>query len=131
MSTLWRDKFLIKWSMTLKVIQGHIRPPLYQNHSSTFVYGPILMKICMNANIMKTQYMTWNVTFMLWRSFVIFYFKTFRPIYNLDLRYHGQHLFLFLHQPTIFNTLNIFLFQCPLINKWIFICGHRKRNFKF
>ena len=26
-----------------------------QNHSSTFVYEPILMKICMNVNIMKTQ----------------------------------------------------------------------------
>ena len=40
----------------------------------------------MNANIMKTQffiklYMTWNVTFMLWRSFVI-YFKYFWPNYN-------------------------------------------------
>ena len=45
--------------MTLKVIQGHIRPHLRQNHSSTFVYEPILMKICMNANIMKT-YMTQN-----------------------------------------------------------------------
>ena len=42
--------------MTLKVIKGHTRPPLFQNHSSTFVYGPILMKICMNANITKTQF---------------------------------------------------------------------------
>ena len=39
-----------------KVIQGHIRPLLCQNHSRTFVHGPILMKICMNANIMKTQF---------------------------------------------------------------------------
>ena len=42
--------------MTSKVIQGHIRPLLCQNRSSTFVYGPILMKIGMNANIMKTQF---------------------------------------------------------------------------
>ena len=28
-----------------------IKPLLCQNHSSTFVYGPILMKNCMNANI--------------------------------------------------------------------------------
>ena len=34
-------------------LKGHIRPLLCQNHSSTFVYGLILMKICMNANIMK------------------------------------------------------------------------------
>ena len=46
---------VIKWSMTLKVIQGNIRSPLCQNHSSTFVYGPIWMKIYMNANIMKTK----------------------------------------------------------------------------
>ena len=38
MSTIWWHKFLMKWSMTLKVIQGHIRPHLCQNHSSTFVY---------------------------------------------------------------------------------------------
>jgi hypothetical protein len=44
--------------MTLKVIQGHIEPLVCQNNFSTFVYGPILMKICMNAYIMKTQYMT-------------------------------------------------------------------------
>ena len=43
----------------------------------TFVYWPILNKICMNANIMKTQYMTWNVTFILWRNFVILF--TIRP----------------------------------------------------
>ena len=27
-----------------------------QNHSSTFVYGPILLKISMNANIIYTQF---------------------------------------------------------------------------
>ena len=41
--------------MALKVMQGHKRQLLCQNHSRTFVYGPIFMKICMNANIMKTQ----------------------------------------------------------------------------
>ena len=39
-----------------KVIEGHIRPLLCQNHSSILFYGPILMKICMNANVMKTQF---------------------------------------------------------------------------
>ena len=34
-----------------------IRPLLCQTHASTFVYRPILMKICINANIMKTQYL--------------------------------------------------------------------------
>ena len=37
--------------MNLKVIQVHIRPPSCQNYSSTFVYGPILMKICLNATV--------------------------------------------------------------------------------
>ena len=42
--------------MTTKVIQGHMRPLLCQNHFSRFVYGPILMKICIKANIMKTYF---------------------------------------------------------------------------
>ena len=83
MSTLWRRNFFIKWSMTSKVIQGHIRSLIYQNHFSSFVYGPILMKTFMNANVMGRQYMTWNVTFLLWRSFLIFNFKTFYPNYNI------------------------------------------------
>jgi hypothetical protein len=94
MSTLWRHKFLIKLSMTLKVIQVHIRP-----HFSTFVYGPILMKICINANIMKTELLhkiiyDLKCTFMLWRSFRFFYFKTLWPKYNFDLRSYGQLLSL-------------------------------------
>ena len=61
----------------------HIRPLLCQNNFSTFLHEPILMKIGMNANTMKThkQYMTWNVTLMLLRSFVIFSFKTVWPNY--------------------------------------------------
>ena len=42
--------------MTSKVIKGHIRPLLCQSHSSTFVKGPIFKKICLNANIMNTQF---------------------------------------------------------------------------
>ena len=34
--------FLIKWSMTLKVIP--YKKPLCQNHARTFIYGSILMK---------------------------------------------------------------------------------------
>ena len=56
--------------MTSKVIQGHIRPLLSQNYSSTFVYGPILMKLFMNANIMKTQYNLKCSTFIM--EFCIF-----------------------------------------------------------
>ena len=41
------------------------------------------------------MYMTLNVTFMSWRSFVIFYMKTFWPNYNLDLCSNGQLLSLF------------------------------------
>ena len=42
-STLWRHKFLMKW-------------PLCQSHSSTFLYGPILMKIWMNAFTINTLF---------------------------------------------------------------------------
>ena len=72
--------------MTSKVIQGHMRPLLCQNNSSQFVYGPILKKNGMNANIMKIQFFINYITFMLLRSFVIFDFKTFRPNYIIDLR---------------------------------------------
>ena len=37
-------------------LKGHIRLLFIHDHSSTFVYGPILMKICKNADIMKTQF---------------------------------------------------------------------------
>ena len=43
-------------SVTSKVIQGHIRPLFCPDRSSTFIYGPIFLKICMNANIMKAQF---------------------------------------------------------------------------
>ena len=67
---------------------------------STFILEPILMKICMNAYHQDTIFfiksdITWNVTFMFWRSFAIFYIKTFWPNYNIDLRSYGQLLSLF------------------------------------
>ena len=68
-STLWRHKFFTKWSKTLKVIQGHIGPLLCQNHSNTFIYRPFFMKICMNANIMKTQFL--HHDFSLWPEIVL------------------------------------------------------------
>ena len=37
-------------------LNGHIRTLACQNHSCTFVYGPIMMKIYMNANITKTHF---------------------------------------------------------------------------
>ena len=81
MSILWRQNFFLKWRMTWKVIQGHIIPLLCQNYSGAFVYAPILMKICRNANIFKEQYfhkLIYHLKchFTLWISFVIFYFKT-------------------------------------------------------
>ena len=45
MTTLWRQNILMKWSMTLKVIEGLIRPLLCSNPSRTFIYEPILIKI--------------------------------------------------------------------------------------
>ena len=100
MSTLWRHKFFMKWSMTSKVIQGHIRLLVSQNLSSTFVYGPILIENFMNANIMKTQLFykiiyDLKCHFYVMEKFVFFYFKAFWPNYKLDLRFYGQILSLF------------------------------------
>ena len=76
--------------MTSNIIQG-------QNHSSTTIYEPILMKICMNAIIMKTQffiklYMTSNVIFMLWRSFMIFLLNIDPRSYENFCHYFNSHL---------------------------------------
>ena len=46
--------------MTSNVNQGHIRPLLCHNHSSSFIYGPILMKILMNSIMLKTQFFKLN-----------------------------------------------------------------------
>ena len=52
-----KDKDPFSWNQrisitALKVMQGQKRPLLCQNHSnsSTFVYGPILMKICSDGD---------------------------------------------------------------------------------
>ena len=50
MLTLWRHRFFLQWSLTSKVIEGHIRPLLCQNPSGTFIYENFLMKICIFAN---------------------------------------------------------------------------------
>ena len=54
--------------MTLKVSQGQLRLPFCQNHSSIFVYAPILLKICMNANIMNTRFFVESLRFFTLRS---------------------------------------------------------------
>ena len=81
MPTSWRHKFCLTWSMTSK-IQGHITPLLCQNLHRIFVCGPMLIKICMNANIIKTQFfiklnMIWNVSFCYGE--VLWFFVTLRP----------------------------------------------------
>ena len=86
--------------MTSKVIQGHIRPLLSRNHSSLFVYGPILMKICMNADIMKIQYFHKIIKDLKYNFYVmkkILDFFTFRPfdLITIDLRSYGQLLSCF------------------------------------
>ena len=80
MTKLWRHKFFIKWSIASKVIEGHIWQLLCQNISNTyntFVYGPIgdfvWMLISWRHNFFIKLNMTWNVTFILCRSFVIFF----------------------------------------------------------
>ena len=82
------------------------RPPICRKHSSTFIYWPILMKICMNDNIMRTyfslNYIWPKMHFYGMEKFLwCFYFKTFWPKYNLDLHSYGQLLSLFLNNFSI------------------------------
>ena len=82
MSTIWRHNFF-KMKYDLKGHPRSYKTTLCQNYSSTLVYRKILIKNCMNANNMKTQYFFHYIiydlkcTFMLWRSFVFFF--TLRP----------------------------------------------------
>ena len=68
---------------------------LYANFFSTFVNGPILIKIYINANIMKTQFFhkPWPVTFMLWRSFVVFLTLSPYDLIKIDFRFYGLSSF--------------------------------------
>ena len=55
----------------------------------------------------------WPVTFM--RGFVIFYFKTFWPNYNIDLRSYGQ-LLLATVRACILDKANTMQWMAPQIN---------------
>ena len=79
MSTLWRRKCLIEWSMTLKVIQGYITPIFRQNHSSTFVYGPIFLEICMNLLISCSVDTIYDLKCYFYAIEKFFDFFTLRP----------------------------------------------------
>ena len=85
MSILWRHIFLIKWSMTLKVIQGHMRPHLCQNHSSTFVYEQSFMKILWMPRSWRHIWL--KIHFYVMEKFCYFsLLLSFWSIYNLDLK---------------------------------------------
>ena len=71
--------------MTTKGIQGHISPLLCQNFSSTFLYGPTLMQICMNAKIMKTQFFHKIIYDLKCHSYVREKFRIFFSLRPSDL----------------------------------------------
>ena len=64
----------------------------------SFVYWPILMKFCMNADIMKTH--IWPELSLLYYGEVL-WFVYFWPNYNFDLRSYGQLLFSFFFSPLV------------------------------
>ena len=59
-------------------LKGHSRSYKTTFMPKSFWHIRLWTDFDMNVNVMKTQYMTWKVTFMFWRSFVFFYF-TLRP----------------------------------------------------
>ena len=71
---------------SLKVTKGHKRPLLWQNHSGTFVYRPILLQICMIT--------VFTLNYDLKCHFYVFTLRpsVFWPHYNLDLRSYEQRL---------------------------------------
>ena len=90
-----------------------IRPPLSQNHSSTFVYGQILIKIYMNANIMKTQF------------FHIFIYDLKCTLYIRNLKY--AHLTLVFRQ----QYVHLVFTTCQHKYKWILCTKKTVSNASF
>ena len=73
---VWNDNF-IKCSMTLEAIKGHIRSPFILNFKTKIEIQShpnyewiLILSIC---NYFIKWSMTSKVTFMLWRSFMIFF----------------------------------------------------------
>ena len=67
--------------------EGHLqsyKTTFIQKPSCTFIYEPILMEICINANIMNTQ------IFQKMRNDLKGYMETSRLNYNLDLCSYGN-----------------------------------------
>ena len=93
--------------MTLKVIQCHIRPLLCQIQSSTFVYEPILMKICMNANIMKTQFFHRIIYDLKCHFYIMKKFVTFLQLTYVLMDNFCSCFFISVHMS---NQLDYFLF---------------------
>ena len=117
-----------------KVIPGHMRPILCQNHSSRFVYGPILMKICMNANTIKTQFF-YEIIYELKCHFYVMEkfcdFFTLRPsdlittltyvlIYNFCPCFSIFHLLLGRHMKFIIWISTTFLYIYIILNLILF-----------
>ena len=95
---LMKTQFLINWSITLKVIQSHIRPPkkIILTHSfiDQFWWKFILMLISSwRHNFLIKIYILPKIFFYVMEKFCNF--LTFWPKYNLDLRFYGQLLSLF------------------------------------
>ena len=128
-----KTHFFMKWSMTSKVIQAHLGPLLCQNLCSTFVYGPILIKICMNDNIMKTQFFHEMSPLCCWEVLVFFFLKNFWLNYNLDLPSYGQLLSFFfcIIKVLLTDILKMYFGISDLdINKYTgCLCSRKKKVF--
>ena len=90
------------------VIQGHnsLIPRLSQNHSSIFVYQPILMKICMNVNKIKTHFFHWIIIHLKCHFYVVDQF---------------WWIFFTLRPSDLIRTLTCVLINnfCPCLRFWI------------
>ena len=141
MSTLWRHKFFMNLSMTSKVIHGHIdhfyaKIILAHSFMDRFWLKFVWMPISWRNIFFIKLYMTWNVTFMLLRSFEIFF--TIRPfdLITIDLRSYGQLLSLFFLTITILENLHKFrtiIFKKPkyVLPHLIFMGFHAIKNLCF
>ena len=102
MLILWRLKSFIKWSMTFKVIYNQFYAKRY--------------------DFSIKWYMTWNITFMLWRSFVNFFtfdqitiltyflMDNFCPCFLKDLLNSSWYHLIYLYSLILYSDSLLFCF---------------------
>ena len=126
-----KTQFKKKLSMILKVIKGHkiILAPSFMDR---VWWKYVWMLIWYHEDIFFSLDYIWTKMLCYGEVLWYFFFKTFWPKYNLDLRYHGQLLSLFYTTSLKYVSIlhNSFIFLIPFF-VYELVCRVYKNNIIF